>query len=240
MCVFAFAWEAHPRWRLVLAGNRDEFHARPSAPLARWEDEAHLIAGRDLQSGGSWLGVSEHGRLAVVTNVRSLADPDPSRVTRGRLITEYLINQGQYAAPDLSALGDFNPFNLLVATPASAWMISNRPAATRTALTTGVHGLSNLVIGEAWPRKNALELALNVWLEGAADDPGELFEALANEAPLDPPDSEPIFIRRDIYGTRCSTVVAVDAEGEGLISERRFASNGSFSGETTLRFGWHG
>ena len=79
MCLIAFAWNVHPRWRLVLAGNRDEFHARPSAALARWAD-APVIAGRDLEAGGTWLGASPGGRCAVVTNVR-----DPRLVQTGRV-----------------------------------------------------------------------------------------------------------------------------------------------------------
>src|SRR5690606_14493504 len=76
MCVLAFAWQAHPRWPLVVAGNRDELHDRPTAPLARWEEADHLIAGRDLQSDGTWLGVSERGRFAVVTNLRGFGAPE--------------------------------------------------------------------------------------------------------------------------------------------------------------------
>src|ERR1700754_2725628 len=96
MCILAFAWQAHPRWHLVLAGNRDERHDRPAAPLARWEAPADLIAGRDLKSGGTWLGVSEKGRLAVVTNLRGHGGPDPAKVSRGALVADLLAGEGAY------------------------------------------------------------------------------------------------------------------------------------------------
>src|SRR5690606_22104535 len=100
MCIMAMAWHAHPRWRLLLVGNRDELHARPAAPLARWDEPDHLIAGRDLQSGGTWLGVSEQGRCAIVTNRRGYGLPDPAKASRGALVTDLLRGEGAYAAPD--------------------------------------------------------------------------------------------------------------------------------------------
>ena len=85
MCVAALAWLAHPRWRLVAIGNRDEFHARPTAPLARWS--GGVIAGQDLQAGGTWLGVREQ-RFGLVTNLRALGFPQPDMVSRGALVTD--------------------------------------------------------------------------------------------------------------------------------------------------------
>ncbi|MGL5837286.1 MAG: NRDE family protein, partial [Sphingorhabdus sp.] len=86
MCVVAFAIDYDPRWRFVLAGNRDEFHARQAEPLDRWKSASHVIAGRDKQAGGSWLGVSEQGRLAVVTNIRMIKRSDPAKASRGALV----------------------------------------------------------------------------------------------------------------------------------------------------------
>src|SRR5574338_934087 len=115
MCVLAFAWRAHPRWLLVAAGNRDELHARHAQPLARWDQPDHLLAGRDTQSGGTWLGVSEQGRFAVVTNLRGYGAPEPDRPSRGVLVTDLRSRKGLYADPRDAELSDFNPFNLIVA-----------------------------------------------------------------------------------------------------------------------------
>src|SRR5690348_12677391 len=90
MCVLAFAWRPNSRWRLVAAGNRDELHARPAQPLARWEQPPHLLAGKDLVSGGAWMGVSEDGRFAVVTNIRGHGAPDPGLESRGTLVVRLL------------------------------------------------------------------------------------------------------------------------------------------------------
>ncbi|GAY23011.1 NRDE family protein [Sphingobium fuliginis] len=245
MCIMAMAWDAHPRWRLILIGNRDELHARPAAPLARWEQADHLIAGRDLLSGGTWLGVSEQGRAAIVTNLRGYGGPDPDRASRGALVTDLL--SGDETAP----LGDFNPFNLILIDRDRALFLTNRPHLLRTELTPGLYGLSNGTLDAPWPKTLALKSALLDWLVAGAEDPLTLFGALraeslphagiAPDAPSDIPAEamiSPIFIRNPVYGTRCSTIVAVDARGQGVISERRFDPDGVQTGETRLAFKW--
>jgi len=95
MCVVALAWQVHPDWPLILIGNRDEFHARAAAPLAAWSDGSGIVAGRDLQAGGTWLGVhAPSGRAVVVTNVRG-AMPDPTKESRGALVTDMLRVSGE-------------------------------------------------------------------------------------------------------------------------------------------------
>jgi uncharacterized protein with NRDE domain len=249
MCVLAFAWAAHPRWRLVLAGNRDEYHARPAAPLARWAEPYPLIAGRDLASGGTWLGVSEAGRLAVVTNLRGFGAPDPDRASRGRLVTDLLAGEGPYGDPQTAALEDFNPFNLIVADAGRATFLTNRPEPRRAALAHGLYGLSNGRLDEPWPKTMRLKEALLGWLSEDGGDPEGLFSALRetgvppvgaapdqpSEVAQEPPLSS-IFIEHPVYGTRCSTVVLVDREGRGLIAERRFAPDGSATGDTRIEF----
>ena len=90
MCIAVLAWQAHPRWQLVVAANRDEYHARPAAPLARWDDGSGIIAGKDLTGGGTWLGVQEAGRLVLITNFRVARYPEPGRPSRGALVTGLL------------------------------------------------------------------------------------------------------------------------------------------------------
>jgi uncharacterized protein with NRDE domain len=251
MCVLAFAWQTHPRWRLVLAGNRDELHARPAAPLARWAAPDHLVAGRDLQSGGTWLGVSERGRLAVVTNLRGYGAPAPDRASRGALVADLLAGEGAYADPDEAPLRDFNPFNLIVADHARARFLSNRPHDIRTDLSPGLYGLSNGALDEPWPKTLRLKAILLEWLMGAAAQPEALLDGLRedvlagaglapaapSDAPLEPTLS-PVFIRNPLYGTRCSTVVAVDAAGAGVIIERRYSAEAEAMGDTRIVFAW--
>lgn len=233
MCVVAIALDCHPRWKLVLAGNRDEFHARAADPLGRWVDARHVIAGRDRQAGGGWLGVSEQGRLAVVTNIRSAEGIDPAKASRGALVGDWLASGD---APELAALPGFNPFNLLLSGPDGTMLLSNLPEPQRQPLAPGIHGLSNGHPGEPWPRKTSMEAALSGWInrDGAPD---ELFLLLRDESLLDD-GGVPIFIKAPVYGTRCSTVVLVDHEGQGLIAERRFHPDGSDAGETRIDFRW--
>jgi len=251
MCVLAFAWNAHPHWRLVLAGNRDELHERPAAPLAHWADRDHVIAGRDLQAGGTWLGVSEQGRLAVVTNLRGYGSPRPDMASRGDLVADLLSGDGAYADPDATDLALFNPFNLLFADAEGARFLTNRPSPTRTALGPGLYGLSNGALDEPWPKTLQLKAMLLDWIVSGKDDPAILLDGLRSErlpdvglAPDRPSDvpQEPrlssIFIRNPVYGTRCSTVVAINNEGHGLIAERRFDAQGEPAGETRIAFAW--
>lgn len=251
MCVLAIAWRAHPRWHVVAAGNRDELHARPADPLARWDRPDHVLAGRDLQSRGTWLGVSERGHFAVVTNLRGHGTPEGGRVSRGALVTAVLSGEGKYADPSDAELADFNPFNLIVAGLEHASFFSNQPASARCILAPGIYGLSNGALDEPWPKTMRLKSRLLEWIVRGIDAPEALLEdlredtlpdvgvhsAVPSDVPLEPPLS-PIFIRQPVYGTRCSTVVAIDHQGHGVIIERRYSPAGEATGETALRFSW--
>ena len=246
MCVAALAWHAHPRWRLVAIGNRDEYHARPAAPLARWADGSGIVAGRDLVGGGTWLGVGEAGRFALITNRRGFGDPDPARRSRGEPVSAMLTGDRTFAALDA-----YNPFNLLAAHGDALEYLTNRPDPLRTSLGHGVYGLSNGALDEPWPKTLALKQAVTDWLGAGDDDPAPLFAILASDdrpalglpsyeasdVAIEPSDTPP-FIRSPLYGTRCSTVVTVDAEGVGRIAERRFDAAGTITGDTALDFRW--
>ncbi|WP_313219059.1 NRDE family protein, partial [Stenotrophomonas sp.] len=154
MCLLALAWKAHPRWQLVMAGNRDEFHARPTAALAAWPaPDTGVMAGRDLRSGGTWAGIGQNGRMAVVTNVR---DPLARQTgpSRGALVADFLRGSAPAAAfadalaPDASA---FAPFNLLLADRDSCQFLGNHPLLRRT-LSPGLHGMSNGPLDAPWPK----------------------------------------------------------------------------------------
>ena len=232
MCVAAIAWQADPRWKLVVIGNRDEYHARPAAPLARWPDSS-VLAGRDLQAGGTWLGVSA-GRFGLVTNLRVPGYPKPELASRGKLITDWL--EGR--APD--GIEAMNPFNLWLAGADTLRFVSNYPDSHAVELEPGIHGLSNGARGDRWFKTARLEEALALWLAGE-QEPDALFDPLRDETPEsgDPEDAfSSVFIRNQTYGTRCSTVVLVDHSGQGKIRERRYDPGGDCVGETALDFTW--
>ena len=255
MCLVALTWKAHPHWRLLMAGNRDEFHARPTAPLQRWPSPYdNVIAGRDLRSGGSWMGVNLRGQAAVVTNVR-----DPSAATggpsRGELIASYLAG-GQpatdYADTLASRAPEFAPFNLLVADAESCSYLGNHPQA-RQDLAPGVHGMSNGALDAPWPKTRRLMSVIENWLAAGNDGLEPLWAALADEqqaadAQL-PATGVPLelerrlssaFIRGTDYGTRASTIVAIGTNGGGFIHERRFGPDGVYLGETRVEIGKEG
>lgn len=251
MCLIAFAWNTHSHWRLLLAGNRDEFHARPSAALARWDD-APIIGGRDLEAGGTWLGVTDGGRCGVVTNVRDPNDPQLG-ASRGLLVTDFLDGDADatlHAQRLLRTAAGYRPFNLLTFDAQAAFYLGNRPEPRMQAVAPGIHGLSNADFNTPWPKTRALMQRLQQWTDaGDALDFTPLFAALADEhvAPdTQLPDTgvglererrlSSAFIRGEQYGTRASTVVAIDHDGRGVIAERRFGPRGRFHGETRLHF----
>lgn len=241
MCVAAIAWDAHPDFRLIAIGNRDEFHARPSAPLARWDDGSGIIAGQDLQAGGTWLGVSSGGRFALLTNFRDPENFKADRPSRGQMVQQML------AGRQPQRLEDMNPFNLFYADTHEAWLLSNAGGLHRDPVAPGIHGLSNGLLQREWPKTRQLCAGLRHWVERGHVDPAALFEELRRETPLptEPmphdgpqPAYAPVFIRNAEYGTRCSTVVLVGRNGTGRIIERSFDPEGIPTGEQDLGFSW--
>jgi uncharacterized protein with NRDE domain len=251
MCVLAFAWNVHPRWRLLLVGNRDEVHARPSAPLQRWTDAPDLIAGRDMEAGGTWMGVRA-GRACVVTNVR---DPHAAkdRASRGWLVTDFLQGSdpaARHAAALEKIATRYRPFNLLLFDTDAARFVSNDPGVRTRTIADGVHGLSNGDLDAPWPKVRRVTTALRGWIDAGVEDFAPLFAAFTDETPAPDatlPDTgvgielerrlSPVFVRGEGYGTRATTLIALSRDGGGVIEEHRFGRSGVAQGQTALRFG---
>ena len=246
MCLILFAWRAHPDYRLVLAANRDEFHERPTLAADFWPQQPGLLAGRDLQAGGTWLGVTRSGRFAAVTNFREPLEPEiPLERSRGELVTDFLAGEQPPLehAQGLRASGtNYRGFNLLLGTPESLAYASNRHVRP-SEVAAGCHGLSNHLLDTDWPKVRSGRARLGRLLEGARVDPEALFDLLTEHSlvPGDMParagDSairrhlmNHYFIVSPVYGTRSSTVVLMDRRGRVTFIERRFAPDGSESG----------
>ena len=256
MCLLVLAWRAHPRYRLVVAANRDEYHERPAAALAKWPPPAAFIAGRDLRAQGTWLAVDRERRFGVVTNFRELQPPRAGAPSRGELIPRYL---GAAAGASLSAqqfftalepqASRYSGFNLLLTDRDSLWYGSNRTTPFARALAPGSYGLSNELLDTPWPKLQRVRRGFEAWLRQA--DPGSpaaLFELLndrtqvADDTALPrsgsglPRDWERIlsapFVLHPDYGTRCSTVVLLEPGGRLYLAERRFDPRGEAAGET--------
>ncbi|WP_017168624.1 NRDE family protein, partial [Xanthomonas phaseoli] len=188
--------------------------------------------GRDLRSGGSWVGLGRDGRAAVVTNVRDPLATASGR-SRGHLIGDYLsgsLSATAYADALAGAAHQFPPFNLLLCDADRCEHLSNHPPLARQ-LAAGIHGMSNGPLDAPWPKTAALTKVLHRWCADGDEDLQPLWTALGN--PAIAADAAP-FIGGPSYGTRASTIVAVDHDGHGFIHERRLGPNGSFQGETRL------
>jgi len=253
MCLLVLAWRAHPRYRLVVAANRDEFHARAAAPLAPWPDIAGVIGGRDLQAGGTWFAVGAAGRVGIVTNFREFGRPRRSAPSRGGLIPAFL-SGGQPPGEFLQALEadapGFSGFNLLLADEDSLWYASNRADQFARELPPGIYGLSNEFLDTPWPKLVRVRARFESFLQSAAStDPDALadglFEMLADRETatpesLPPGDLAPEWARKlsapfvldADYGTRCSTVLTVSSRGALRIAERRFDAEGAQTGQS--------
>jgi uncharacterized protein with NRDE domain len=229
MCVVALAHRVHPDWPLILIGNRDEFHARPAAPLAEWDDGSGIVAGRDLQAGGTWLGVHRpSGRAVVVTNVRG-AMPDPAKESRGALVSDMLRGKGCFADPAAEELPRFNAFNLFAAGDGKVRLLTNRPVPLTMPLEPGVHALANEPVDAPCPRAERLRAALEATVAAGGDPEGLLDTLMAEDGPA-------LFLRGDIYGTRASTLVAISSGGDVRMIERRYEKGGRPIGTTALEF----
>ena len=228
MCLIALAYKAHPRYPLVLAANRDEFHERPTTPAQWWDGAPHLLAGRDLRAGGTWMGITRAGRFAALTNHRDLRRPLKQGPSRGLLVRDAL-----EGALDVAGTAAYEGFNLLHGT-VDALRYHNNVQPADAPLAPGVHGLSNAFLDTPWPTVQRARAGMEQLLD-AADTAliDGLFALLRDEVPA--PDAQlpgtglpreleravsPIFIRTNGYGTRCSTVLLVDTEGQVYFDER--------------------
>jgi len=253
MCLLVLAWQAHPRYRLVVAANRDEFHARPAAPLAKWPPPADILAGRDLQAQGTWLGLDRARRFGVVTNFRELQRSQPGARSRGGLIPRYLGGSDD-AAAFFAALEPeaayYYGFNLLLNDARELWYGSNRAAPFARALPPGIYGLSNELLDTPWPKLTRVRAGFEAWLQTPAAAPAGLFSLLADRTPAPqaqtdtgglPPEwaralSAP-FVLHPRYGTRCASVLLLGAAGELRLIEQRFDAVGQETGRSEFTLG---
>ncbi|MGH8079057.1 MAG: NRDE family protein [Lysobacter sp.] len=262
MCLIALAWQHHPRYRLALIANRDEAHERPTAPAGPDPDDPSVFGGRDLLQGGSWLMISERGRLAAVTNVRDGLNFETAPRSRGALVREFIrgdMSAAHYLRDLQPEAMRFGRFNLMLWDGQELQFGSNHPQFQAHAVAPGVHAMSNGAFDAPWPKSGLATRALSAWLDSPASraetphPPGSgdaglamLLAAMADttvapDAAL--PDTgvglelermlSPPFVLGERYGTRCSTIVLI---GEASIAfiERRYGPNGAAGGETTV------
>lgn len=250
MCLLIFAHQPGAPYPLVVAANRDEFHARPTAPAQFWRDAPDVLAGRDLEAGGTWMGVTAGGRFAAITNFR---DPDrtaPAPRSRGELPGNFLTGGAgcaEYLGEVAAVGGDYAGFNLLIGDGVELWYYSNVPAQGANApqrLAPGIYGLSNARLDTPWPKVTIGKAALAELLAGKQLTHRALATVVADTGLADPAalDAQGLtgemdqllsaqFIVTPTYGTRSRTTLWRDAGGATHLREQSFNPEGELTGE---------
>lgn len=247
MCLIVFAWRPGHARPLIVAANRDEFYARPTQPLASWAHAPHVHAGRDLEAGGTWLGIGANGRFAALTNIRDPGQAASSK-SRGELVAGFLSGErsiDDYLSDVVARSAQYAGFNLLVGNSNELWHFNARDTEA-VMLAPGVYGLSNAGLDTPWPKVLKAKAALSELL----DDPRpEALLAILSDSATAPltelPDTgvglatetllSSVFIASPTYGTRASTALIVSADGTRVMVERSFGPYGGHLGEVELR-----
>ena len=250
MCLILAAWQSHPRYPLVIAANRDEFFRRPAAAATWWKSPGELLAGRDLEAGGTWLGVSRSGRFAALTNFREPSSHRAGTPSRGQLVAGFL-GTSDSLANALTGLEDrsdaYNGFNLMLYDGTQFGVYESVGRRGRI-LPPGVYGLSNHLLDTAWPKVDRAKSRLANALHRLPDDEA-LLALLRDDRPA-ADDALPqtgvslewerllssTFIRANGYGTRCSTIVLFGHDGEVSFSEFSWNERGEADGVVRERF----
>ena len=251
MCTLLIAHRAHPRYRLILAANRDEFYPRPTATGGFWDDAPQLFAGRDLVHGGTWFGITREGRIAALTNYRDPHDLHKHGASRGNLVSGYLrASDGaeEFVARLRREKVPYGGYNLLMGDKDRLLCYSSKSDQV-VGIEPGIHGLSNHLLNTPWPKVVRGKEALARVLAAERFSREDLFAILADNTR--PPDDQlpdtgvglelerilsPIFIRSENYGTRCSTLLLVDCDGKATFVERSF--DGEAPRDTEISFDW--
>ena len=249
MCLIALALRQVPGYPLVIAANRDEFHARPTQDAHWWPDKPDVLGGRDLQAGGTWLALGRDGRFATVTNFRDAQPPQPKHRSRGHLVSGFLDSDLSPEAYLATIEEDaFSGFNLIVGTATEIAYLSNREDGMR-ALGPGVYGLSNALLDGPWHKVESSKHRLTELIEKGTVNESSLMRLMNDhgKAPIDDVEkghldlttahaiSAPFIVLPD-YGTRCTTVVLADETGNWNFTERRFDPAGKATGDSRFAF----
>jgi uncharacterized protein with NRDE domain len=238
MCIVAIASDVSSRYPFVLAANRDERHARPSAAADWWDGPGSLLAGRDLEAGGTWLGVTGSGRIAAVTNIFE-PGAKPAERSRGALVTGFLtgsVQPDEYARATATQGAHFGPFNLFLARGNELAFVSNRDASAT--LGTGIHVCSNNQPGIEWAKKAKLAAAMQGSIDADDDLADTLIEVLSGPRARGSLEraADSLFIVGETFGTRCTTVVTIDSARQAHFVEQSFGAGGGLQGRAEYRF----
>jgi uncharacterized protein with NRDE domain len=253
MCLVIVAYKAHADYPLVLAANRDEMYQRATRAAQFWPDYPSILAGQDLEQGGTWLGLDKSGRLAAVTNYRDGMVQKTAGTSRGLLVSHYLQKQNapiNYLEQCIAESDHFNSFNLLLGDVRTLYFLSSREHRYRQ-LEAGIHGISNGDLDSSWPKVEGAKQQMSALLAAnQLDDHERILALLADrQTPADEslPDTgiglaweralAPVFIKSEEYGTRASSVLSIDRDNNVRFSERAYDSQGKAQDTRYYEFG---
>lgn len=243
MCILFIAVEEHDEYPLIVAANRDEFFERPTGQSEPWSENPKILAGRDLQAGGTWMGINANGRFAALTNVRDPQKIDPDARTRGELVANYLKDEDSnetYLGKLQRTKTQYNGYNLLFGDWHNLWVYNNHQDKTEK-LSSGVFGLSNADLNSPWPKINKGVKNLRDYCQSGHDFNADiLFDLLRDDTQAEdemlPKTGVPIewerklssiFIKSQEYGTRSSTLLTIDRKNTLRWQERSFDNQGN-------------
>jgi uncharacterized protein with NRDE domain len=235
MCLIFISLQEHPNYKLIVAGNRDEFYNRKTATANYWTDYPQVLAGRDLEAGGTWLGITKSGKISMLTNYRDPANINPAEPSRGHLVSDYLTSDitGQSYMQAIEKNGKkYNGFNLILGNTEELFYYSNYGDGV-IKLSPGFYGISNHLLESPWPKVLIGKQKIAPALRQNSVDAEQLFEILYDDHVADddklPNTGLPLereralssmFIKTPNYGSRCSTVVLVNRSNEVFFAER--------------------
>ncbi|MBE0572629.1 MAG: NRDE family protein [Ignavibacteriaceae bacterium] len=245
MCLIVFANNVLEDYKLIFAANRDEFYNRPSEQAEFWKEHPDLLAGKDLQAGGTWMGITKQGKFAAITNFRDLKNHRNDAPSRGNLTLDFLVSDvtpEEYYNKLKSTLADYNGFNLILGDVDELFYFSNKTQVLQK-LEPGIHGISNAILDTPWPKVEKSKRQLKNLIEQHNIHPWEVLNLLDDTSPAkdeELPDTgvgmelerrlSSIFIKSEKYGTRSSTIVTVDIDNKVRFVEKTyFANTGRFS-----------
>ncbi|WP_234572627.1 NRDE family protein [Rhodohalobacter sp. 614A] len=247
MCLIVFSYKNHPDYPFILATNRDEFYGRPTQPAHVWNTSPKILAGKDEKAGGTWLGISQNGRFAALTNYRQMDDIREDTTSRGIIVKDFLLsdaNPRKYLAELQKKREQFNGFNLIAGYFDDLYYISNKKEGVYK-IKPGNHSVSNAFLNTPWPKTVQATNSFTKIVSDEKPDEEKLFHMLHNDErfPLDKlPDTglpremekavSSIFIETENYGTRSSTVIAVDKNRKVHFAERSYTSGSKETNKT--------
>ena len=249
MCLVVLSLHQHDLYPLILAANRDEFHARPTQDAGWWPDKPDIVGGRDLQAGGTWLAVRRNGRFAIVTNFRDAEPTDPNKRSRGELVTRFVESDlSPRAFLDTVDEGAYAGFNLIAGCLPDVVYLSNREDGSRV-LGPGTYGLSNALLDGPWDKVVRSKRGLQALVDDDTVSESTLLRLMGDRGrgPVEEVErgrldfdmahavTAPFIVQPD-YGTRCTTVLLAARDGSWNFTERRFDRSGRPSGESRFAF----